>query len=78
MDEKATIELDGQKYELDIAKMNSAIDELGWDLIDSAKRNFKRGKYLNVIDRLVMDREDVGVMDKPTTEQRLNVIKELI
>lgn len=78
MEEKVTIELGEQKYEIDIAKMNDAIDELGWDLVDSAKRNFKRGKYLNVIDRLVMNREDIGVMDKPTNEQRLKVIKELI
>lgn len=78
MEDMVTIELDGHEYKIDIAKMNDAIDELGWDLIDSAKRNFKRGKYLNVIDRLVMNREDIGVMDKPTTEQRLKVIKELM
>ena len=77
MSETVTIEIDGQTFEIDIAKMNSAIDALGWGTIDSAKRNFKKGKYVKVIDRIILDRFDTNI-EEITNEQRISFAKELI
>lgn len=75
--ETVNIEIDGQKFEIDIAKMAEAIDTLGWGTIDSAKRNFKKGKYVNVIDRIILDKFDTN-LDEITNEMRITIAKELI
>lgn len=77
MSETVTIEIDGQTFEIDIAKMNSAIDALGWGTIDSAKRNFKKGKYVNVIDRIILNRFGTNI-EEITNEQRIIIAKELV
>jgi hypothetical protein len=75
MTETVTIEFNGQTFDLDIAKMNAVIDTLK-GAKSSAERNMKNGKYLAVIDRILIDRQDFN--DLLNDENRLNVIKELI
>ena len=74
--ETANIEIDGQNYEIDIAKMAAAIDNLGWGTKGSAERNFKNGKYVRVIDRIIIDRIDMSIEDI-IDEQRIEIAKEL-
>lgn len=75
--ETANIEIDDQTFQIYISKMNTIIDTLGWGTKGSAERNFKKGKYVNVIDRIILDRIDINIEDI-TNEQRLKIIEELI
>ncbi len=79
MTENVTIELKDQKFEIDIAKMTAAINDLdkAWNSV--ASRRMKRGKYEAVLDVLYLCKTGHKInIEDVTPEMRMEIAKELI
>lgn len=76
MSEKVTLGFDGTEYELDIAKMNTIIDDLSkkWEM-SSVVRSMEKGQYMKVIERIA---KRFFEEDDPTPKQMKTVILEMI
>lgn len=77
--ENVTIELDGQKFEIDISKLIGAIGELDTAWQSVANRRMKRGKYEGVLQVIYLCQtgHKIGI-DEVTPAMMATVAKELI
>lgn len=77
--ETVTIEINGQKFEIDIAKLVGAIGELDTAWQSVANRRMKRGKYEGVLQVIYLCQtgHKIGI-DEVTPEMLATVAKELI
>lgn len=79
MEEKVTIELDGQNFEIDIAKLIGAISELDTAWQSVANRRMKRGKYEGVLQVLYLCQTGHKISnDEVTPDMMATVAKELV